>query len=170
MEEMKGGEGMSVMNVDEQMERITDALSILTTNVKLHNSRGRTDINKEAEDFYCGLLNIVLSKNLENLNLLEMDFPAIDLADKEGRLCVQVSSTEERNKVDRTLEKFFAKELDKQFDRLIVLVIGKKPRYQSGFTTQRGFDFDHERDVWDLPQLLLEIEKLDEETRNDEEQ
>ena len=170
MEEMKGGEGMSVMNVDEQMERITDALSILTTNVKLHNSRGRTDINKEAEDFYCGLLNIVLGKNLENLNLLEMDFPAIDLADKEGRLCVQVSSTEERNKVDRTLEKFFAKELDKQFDRLIVLVIGKKPRYQSGFTTQRGFDFDHERDVWDLPKLLLEIEKLDEEKRNDVDQ
>ena len=161
---------MSVMNVDEQMERITDALSILTTNVKLHNSRGRTDINKEAEDFYCGLLNIVLGKNLENLNLLEMDFPAIDLADKEGRLCVQVSSTEERNKVDRTLEKFFAKELDKQFDRLIVLVIGKKPRYQSGFTTQRGFDFDHERDVWDLPKLLLEIEKLDEEKRSDVDQ
>ena len=170
MEKTKGGEGMSVMNVDEQMERITDALSILTTNVKLHNSRGRTDINKEAEDFYCGLLNIVLGKNLENLNLLEMDFPAIDLADKEGRLCVQVSSTEERNKVDRTLEKFFAKELDKQFDRLIVLVIGKKPRYQSGFTTQRGFDFDHERDVWDLPKLLLEIEKLDEEKRSDVDQ
>jgi hypothetical protein len=170
MEETKGGEGMSVMNVDEQMERITDALSILTTNVKLHNSRGRTDINKEAEDFYCGLLNIVLGKNLKNLNLLEMDFPAIDLADKEGRLCVQVSSTEERNKVDRTLEKFFAKELDKQFDRLIVLVIGKKPRYQSGFTTQRGFDFVHERDVWDLPKLLLEIEKLDEEKRNNVDQ
>ena len=165
MEETKGGEGRSVMNVDEQMERITDALSILTTNVKLHNSRGRTDINKEAEDFYCGLLNIVLGKNLENLNLLEMDFPAIDLADEAGRLCVQVTSTEERNKVDRTLEKFFAKELDKQFDRLIVLVIGKKPRYQSGFTTQRGFDFDHERDVWDLPKLLLEIEKLDEAKR-----
>ena len=110
---------MSVMNVDEQMERITDALSIVVTNVKLHNSRGRTDINKEAEDFYCGLLNIVLGKNLENLNLLKMDFPAIDLADKEGRLCVQVTSTEERNKVDRTLEKFFAKELDKQFDRQI---------------------------------------------------
>ena len=156
---------MSVMNVDEQMERITDALSIVATNVKLHNSRGRTDINKEAEDFYCGLLNIVLSKNLVNLNLLEIDFPAIDLADKEGRLCVQVSSTEERNKVDRTLEKFFAKELDKQFDRLIVLIIGEKPRYQRDFTTERGFDFVHERDVWDLPKLLLEIEKLDEAKR-----
>lgn len=152
---------MRVLNVGDAMERITNALSILTTNVKLHNSRGRTDINKDAEDFYCGLLSIVLSKNLKNLNLLEMNFAAIDLADEEGRLCVQVTSTEGRNKVDRTLEKFFAKELDKKFDWLIVLIIGEKPQYQRDFKTERGFDFDHERDVWDLPKLLSEIERLD---------
>ena len=152
---------MRVLNVGDAMEHITNALSILTTNVKLHNSRGRTDINKDAEDFYCGLLSIVLGKELKNLNLLEMNFAAIDLADEEGRLCVQVTSTEGRNKVDRTLEKFFAKELDRQFDRLIVLIIGEKPQYQRDFTTERGFDFDHERDVWDLQKLLLEIERLD---------
>ena len=42
---------MSVLNIDRRIQRITDALSIVTNNVKLHNSRGRTDINKEAEDF-----------------------------------------------------------------------------------------------------------------------
>ena len=153
---------MSVLNVDRRMQRITDALSIVTNNVKLHNSRGRTDINKEAEDFYCGLLNIILDKNLVNLNLLEMNFAAIDLADDEGRICVQVTSTEGRYKVDKTLEKFFAKDLNLDYDRLIVLIIGEKPQYQREFDTKQGFDFAHKRDVWDLPVLLAQIEKLDE--------
>ena len=153
---------MSVLNIDRRIQRITDALSIVTNNVKLHNSRGRTDINKEAEDFYCGLLNIILDKNLVNLNLLEMNFAAIDLADDEGRICVQVTSTEGRYKVDKTLEKFFAKDLNLDYDRLIVLIIGEKPQYQREFDTKQGFDFAHKRDVWDLPVLLAQIEKLDE--------
>ena len=153
---------MSVLNIDRRMQRITDALSIVTNNVKLHNSRGRTDINKEAEDFYCGLLNIILDKNLVNLNLLEMNFAAIDLADDKGRICVQVTSTEGRQKVDKTLEKFFAKDLNLDYDRLIVLIIGEKPQYQREFDTKQGFDFAHKRDVWDLPVLLVQIEKLDE--------
>ena len=153
---------MSVLNIDRRIQRITDALSIVTNNVKLHNSRGRTDINKEAEDFYCGLLNIILDKNLVNLNLLEMNFAAIDLADDEGRICVQVTSTEGRYKVDKTLEKFFEKDLDRAYDRLIVLIIGEKPQYQREFDTKQGFDFAHKRDVWDLPVLLAQIEKLDE--------
>lgn len=156
---------MSLLNTGSVMDRITNALSILTTNVQLHNSRGKTDINRDAEEFYCGLLNIVLNTSLSNLNALKMDFPAIDLADKSMRLCVQVTSTEERRKIQSTLSKFFAHGLQRDYSRLIVVIIGRTKRYQGDFLVSDGFAFDKQKDIWDTEHLLNEIDKLDDETK-----
>lgn len=119
-------------------------------------------MNKAAEDFYCGLLNIVLGgHHLKNLNLLQMDFPAIDLADVEHCLCVQVTSTNDRKKIESTLQKFFENGLHHRFDRLIVLIIGEKKDYRKAFAVESGFDFDRGRDIWDTDRLIQEINKLD---------
>lgn len=149
---------------EDLLRQIEETLSILTVRVKLSNSQGRTDINSHAEDFYCGLLNIVLGTNLKNLNLLQMDFPAVDLADGDAGLCVQVTSTEARSKITKTLEKFFRHELDKKYGRLIVLMIGVKDTYRDTFKVEREFDFDPDRDIWDTPHLLDEITRLNDET------
>lgn len=156
---------MSVLLTGSPMDQITNALSVLTVNVKLNNSRGRTDVNKDAEDFYCGLLNLVLDAELKNMNLLRMDFPAIDLADCTNRICVQVTSTNEREKIDGTLKKFYVAELDSTpltecFERLVVLIIGDKKAYQSRFPKKEGFAFNPSEDIWDTSRLLGEIEKL----------
>lgn len=156
---------MSLLKTGTVMEQITDALSILTVNVKLYNSRGLTDANKAAEDFYCGLLNIVLDAQLENMNLLKMDFPAIDLADRTNRICVQVTSTNDREKVEKTLTKFFAAKLEDTpltalFDRLILLIIGEPKQYRTGLPSQPGFAFNMDEDIWGTSKLLSEIERL----------
>ena len=156
-----GGEPM-IIRKEAMMDQIMDKLSTLETRVKNSNSMGLTDINSAAEDFYCGLLNIVLGGyHLKNLNLLQMDFPAIDLGDEENRLCVQVTSTEGREKVRSTLRKFFENHLHLKFDRLIVLIIGEKGNYRKDFDVEPGFDFDHIRDVWDTAKLLQEISTLE---------
>lgn len=151
---------MSILLTGNTMERITDGLSTLTVNVKLHNSRGRTDINAVAEDFYCGLLNIVLDRNLSNLNALQMDFPAIDLADREAGLCVQVTSTEGREKVEHTLEKFYERDMQLEFKRLIILVIGEKKDFRKVFPGKGNFTFDPKEDIWDTAKLLAQIDRL----------
>ena len=142
------------------LKQIEEHLSILTVRVKLSNSQGRTDINSHAEDFYCGLLNLVLDKSLRNLNALKMDFPAVDLADEEGKLCIQVTSTEGRSKITKTLEKFFRHQLDGKYRRLIVLVIGEKGNFRDSFKLERGFVFDPAQDIWDTGHLLGEIALL----------
>ena len=147
----------------DMLKQIEEDLAILTVRVKISNSQGRTDINSHAEDFYCGLLNIILNCNLENLNLMEMNFAAIDLADRKGRLCVQVTSTEGRTKVDKTLEKFFGNRLEADFERLIVLIIGEKPEYRKGFEIPEAFVFEPDRDIWDTAKLVSEIGRLPEE-------
>ena len=125
--------------------------------VEVDNGLGLTDINTETEDLFCGLLNTLLDKKLKNLNLLKMDFPAIDLADSAARLCVQVTSTEGREKIEHTLEKFYENDLQQKYDRLIVLIVGRKKKYRKAFPSRDDFSFRAERDVWDTVRLLQEI-------------
>lgn len=144
------------------VERAKEQLLHWEREVKLDNQRGLTDINKAAENFYRGLLNIILDAELINMNLMKMDFPAVDLAERNGGLCVQVTSSEGRDKINHTLEEFFGNDLQKTYQRLIVVIIGTKPKYnKTPFPTEDGFVLDRDSDIWDTAGLLQQIEGLD---------
>lgn len=142
------------------LRRARRYLAIWMTNIGLDNDQGLTDINSDAEDFCCGLLSIVLEAKLQNLNLLQMNFPAIDLADKNRRICVQVTSSTDAEKITHTLECFFAHELEKDYDQLIVMILSKKKKYRTEFPQKEGFSFNPVRDVWDIQKLLTQITGL----------
>ena len=135
-------------------------LSIWACNIGLDNDLGLTDINHAAENLLCELLNIVLGLELKNLNLLQMNFPAIDLADEEKGICVQVTSTEGRGKIEHTLEKFYEHRLQEKYTRLIVMILGEKKSYRGTFDQRNGFRFDKTRDIWDMTVLLQHIDGL----------
>ena len=152
------------MKNDELLGRIMRLLSQLITEIKLNNGAGKLDINTAAEDFYCGLLNIILGPGitLQNMNRIHDDFPAIDLGDPESGIAVQITSTETRDKIRNTLKKFFERELDLRYtNRLIILVIGRANNYTKDFRLERGFNFVPSRDIWDERALGREIRKLD---------
>ena len=142
------------------MRRVKWYLSAWEVNIGLNNDLGLTDINSDAEDFCCGLLNIILDTQFQNMNFLQMNFPAIDLADSSRRICVQVTSTAEVEKITHTLEKFFERGLEKDYDKLIVLILGKKRKYRTKFPEKDGFHFDPAQDIWDITKLLTEIASL----------
>lgn len=142
------------------MRRIKWYLSAWEVNIGLSNDMGLTDVNSDAEDFCCGILNIILDAQFQNMNLLQMNFPAIDLADVRQRICVQVTSTAEAAKITHTLESFFDRGLEKDYDRLLILILGKKRNYRTKFPEKDGFHFDPVRDVWDITKLLTEIAGL----------
>ncbi len=149
----------------ELFGKVCDTLGALTFSIRMRSAGGDLGVNHAAEDFYCGFLNILLSKpaqkfNLHNMNAIHSDFPAIDLGDEENKLAVQVTTTEHRDKVNHTLNKFFEKNLDQTYNRLIVLVIGKKDEFKKDFSLKRNFDFVHTRDVWDLDKLGKELSNL----------
>ena len=145
------------------MDQIKDQLTYVAQRVKLNTATGYTDINKDAENFFCGLLNTAFGWKLQNLNALQMDFPAIDLGEPGGGICVQVTSTEGRDKVNRTLKKFFDHKLHTKqgYSRLIVLIIGDKPSYRDPFPVEDGFHFDSCRDIWGTKELVQQIDSLD---------
>lgn len=160
---------MAITALGTLKEQVRDKLAYLTTVVNASTAVGHTDVNHDAEDLYCGLLNLAFDWNISNTNDDQMNSAAIDLADKDadtllGRgekgVALQVTSTVERKKVEHTLTKFAEHNLQSHYKRLIILMIGQKRGYQGEFTLPAGLDFQKTRDIWDTDDLTRELHAL----------
>ncbi|MBQ8237803.1 MAG: tetratricopeptide repeat protein [Oscillospiraceae bacterium] len=156
-----------MLKSESRRKEITARLSLLTYYIKLCNKQGLTDANKEAEDFFCGLLNLILGTSLGNMNRIQQDYPAIDLGDPEEALAIQVTSTNNHKKIQHTLDEFFAHDQDQSYNQLIVLIIGEKLQYRKKFQTKRRFRFDPDKDIWDTAMLCDEIMQLPDEKQEE---
>lgn len=146
---------------DKLLADIREKLSIVITRLRHDDSLMSAHINRVAEHLYRNLLNIILDLNLTIPDRPRMDYSDIDLADTEARVCVQITSTNSRKKIDHTLDRFFTSNLDKRFDRLIVLILGDRMQYRNGFRISQAFDFNPDRDIWGTVELMSQIEALD---------
>ena len=142
-------------------------LAQLINTIRLVSSGGDYGINKDAEDLFCGFLNIVLDCEypgiqLKNLNMLQDGYPSIDLGDADKKVAVQVTTTEHREKIAHTLKLFFQNKLNQTYDRLIVLIIGKKDSSKKAFLVQDDFRFSAQEDIWDIDRIGVVLGKLSE--------
>lgn len=149
-----------MLNKEDLLREISEKLTWIQTNIKCRNAINRMDDNLGMEDLYCGILNIIFADyKLQNANHDKMNYPAIDLADEENGLAVQITSTCTRKKLAHTLEEFFKHNLDQTFSRLIIMLIGEKQQYKP-FETKNGFRFDQREDIWDNGKLMQKIAEL----------
>ena len=157
-------------NRERILSEIKDRLAIYATRVRWEEGK----LSDGAEKLYCGLLNAMFDCDLKNMNRERPNFPAIDLGNdqeyvqmedcaKPVRLGVQVTSTVTGQKVKHSLDEFFAHELNKRFDRLIVLVAGKVKPFDKEPELKEQFDFQTRRDIWDEKKLIEVIGYLSEE-------
>lgn len=146
---------------DECMEHITTQLSIIKSKVELCSSLNLLNINIHMESFICGLLNLVYSYDLVNLNNAQANYTSIDLGDRAKRIAIQVTSNTKSAKILHTIEGFVTKGYDKYFDRLIVLIIGLKKNYRSNFVAKNGFCISKDTDIIDFRDLLSAINGMD---------
>ncbi|MBY6756711.1 SMEK domain-containing protein [Clostridium botulinum] len=149
------------------MEEIMQYFSTLQGYVYIANRQGLNNATKLSEDFFGGLLNIIENLNLINVNNLKMNFPAIDLGDREKRICYQVTSTNEFKKVKETIDKFNNKKLYTQYDVIKIVILGQKRRYRQKCLKYKAFEFIVETNVIDLGDLTtiigaLSVEKIEE--------
>ena len=136
--------------------RIGEVFSLLEVELRRGGKTTHYDLNRDLEDVFCEVLNIILGTSLVNLNQESGNFPGVDLGDRANRFAVQVTSRADRKKVQRTLDIFRQPFLRKDYDRLMVLVLGSKPRYQKPFDTE-GVELE----ILDLDDLHLRITGLE---------
>lgn len=146
-----------ITEIVERIQGVSDCLKLL-------NKIDMYDYNRMLEDYVLGILNIVYDMNFKNLNYEKKNFPAIDLGDKTKRVCVQVTTDNDRDKITTTLKKFFYHDLDKDYDVIWIFIFGDKNSYRKSFETENGFEFDKEKHIIDIGILIKEIEKKEEQT------
>ena len=79
-------------------------LGMMCSIVKMQNGNLRYDINRDAEDFYAGFLNLVYGYTLSNGNAIKANLHVIDLRDEARWFAVQVTSDTSSAEVRETLK------------------------------------------------------------------
>lgn len=154
----------------DRKNRTSALLSRFVTQVKMSNAQGFTDINREAQNFLVRLFRVVYGlPKLRNLDLDQLNYPAVDLADDEAKCAFQITSNPSATKIRETFEAFTKNKLADRFSRVVVYVLTERnSRYNADFSLSlpTGFDFSVARDIVDYRGLLKLIEGLGTDKQN----
>ena len=142
------------------IEKINGLFSTFQTSIKLAIQKNLPNRNVLAETTLAGLLNRIHGWDLLNANTYRQNFPGVDLVDKNSRIAVQVTSTNELDKVDNTTEKFTKYSLGRDFDRLIILIITTDRPTRAMSSRSLPPVFSGGRDIWNMNTLFGQIESL----------
>lgn len=152
-------EAKDMLQRKENIEKISTKLAILAYKIELNTCLNLTDLNIHAEYFFCELLNIIYDVSLINLNTIDANAKSIDLIDVKNRLAIQVTSTSDFSKIKKTVDGFIETDNIKNIDRLMVLILTKKKRYQTQ-TYGDKFAISISKDVLDYTDLIKVIMSL----------
>ena len=144
----------------KKQERYKDIISYferIEGEIRKQNRRGLRDINVALEDLMCDLLNLTYDYELENLNREKMNYPGIDLGDRYNRVAVQITSESDREKIEKTIAMFDKLGYRQEYDRHIIMILGKKKNYKKEFRA-KTFSFSADKDIVDMDQLLRDID------------
>jgi hypothetical protein len=134
----------------QYVQEIVDALALLSRKVEINNSLNLTDINVHSENFFRDFLNLALGLKLKNINEINPNADAIDLADTDKRWAIQVTSTSAIKKTKDTVRKFCEKGLHAHYDRLIILNLVSVTRHKDILVgDDPAFKLNTRDDMWD---------------------
>ncbi|MEN6671211.1 SMEK domain-containing protein [Psychrobacter sp. B38] len=137
------------------IKNINRLLSMFIDELALDNGASYFDSNISSEYFFIEILNVIYDLNLEDINQLKKNYPAIDLVDKSRKTSFQVTSQSDRKKIRTTIEKFKRYRLHEHYTNLKFLILSKSS------TSFSIVDTDFDVEVIDLSKLGKKIRSLD---------
>ena len=86
---------------------------------------------------------------------------AIDLGDTGARVCFQVTSQRQSMKIQKTIDMFLKHNLANHFDKIRILIIGRRTGDYPSLRVPNGIAFDPKHDVVDIRAFGKHIKTLD---------
>lgn len=86
------------------LEKIKQYFAVIKNNIEYDNIDGYYNINRKMEDIVAKILELVYGYKFINTNDIYKNYPAIDLADNERRISVQVTSDNTIKKINSLSE------------------------------------------------------------------
>lgn len=148
------------MKREFHIKEIIDEFSVMKTKLELLSEINLQDMNIITEYHIQEILNIVFDFNLKNSNSTKSNSVAIDLEDVQNSIAVQVTSTSKKNKIQDTLDKFFANNLDVKFEILFIFILGKRQKDYKNLRIKDGFGFDPSEHIIDFAKITSRISTL----------
>ena len=144
----------------ELIEEIEKKLAFISIVIEYSNKINLYDLNIYSESFFCNLLNLIYPYNLEDLNNRKTNFPAIDLADYERKICFQITSTNTKTRVKKVLSSFEKRSFYNKFSQLYIFFLKKKKdkKEYKGIESKDYFSTDN---IMDFTDLIKQMKKLD---------
>lgn len=103
----------TIMNLNQD-------IALVQLYLKNHQKSGFSDMTRLLESLSIKLFHATHGLNLRNQNLLQVNYPAIDLADDCARIAIQVTSNADLKKIKHTIKKFEEHNLRSRFDQLFI--------------------------------------------------
>ena len=108
-----------MISVREQaLKSVIDGLASIDTSCKLRGGAGLLDINRVLQHFFCRFLAEMYGLSLIELDIIQSNFPAIDLGDTNGLRSFQITTDKSGEKMQATLDKYAEKSLYEKFGPL----------------------------------------------------
>lgn len=104
----------------EAVNNLNHDVSLLELYVKNSQEAGFSDMARLLESLAISLFNETYGYNLKNKNQIKCNFPAIDLADDEEKIAVQVTTNADAAKVRHTIKVFEENKLNKKYKKLYI--------------------------------------------------
>ncbi|MFA6867553.1 MAG: SMEK domain-containing protein, partial [Clostridia bacterium] len=139
----------------KHMTNIQRRLAYLKSRVEIAGSLNLTDVHIYAEDFYKDLFNL-LDHSYINGNSITQNCAFIDLIDVTNKSAMQITSQDDNKKITKTIIGFFGNSEHPEYKNysLKVLLISKRAKdYNTDFTFNGKYHFNHKEDIIDIERL-----------------
>ena len=147
--------------LEKYKNEIIEALNNIARFAEAKNKAGRFDLNKDAEEFYRGLLNLFYNWDLKNANTdKDPNYTGVDLLYLDSQISVQVTSENDSEKVHKSIRGFKDKALQEGYTELYILMFkGKQafPRADFASTVDNQFNFDKDKHIIDHSDLCAKL-------------
>ena len=147
--------------IGKYKDEIMEALNNIVRFSDYQNKAGQFDINKDAEEFYRGLLNLFYGWSLKNANTeKDPNYAGVDLLYLGSNIAVQVTSENDSEKVHKSIRSFKDKALKEGYTELYVLMFkGKQafPKANFAKTVDNNFTFNKNKHIIDHSDLCAKL-------------
>lgn len=141
------------MNRSQLFDLCEMHLSTLCTRIELRGKLNILNFHLHCEDFYAGLLNLLFSYQLKNMNAYEQNAEGIDLIDPSAKVILQVSSTATSTKINSALMKDLSAYKGHGF-RFVSISKGAEHLRKGKYSNPHGLIFEPASHIYDVVALL----------------
>jgi len=145
------------MNRSKYFDYIDRELTALSSRIQTRGRVNLLDLHIHSENFFAGLMNILLHVNLKNINAICQNTEGIDLIDENNKIIAQVSSTCTKQKIETSLVKSILNDYT-DFRFLFIAITGDATKLRnSTFRNPYNVKFLPNKDIYDIAFILEKV-------------